>query len=300
MSSITQKTYYYTDTDIELSTKHYEMFDNLLEWRKDILLRQAEWKIYNMPHTIVKLFGGKDINEPTDEMYKYFEKYTTPQILIQNLTGSFYKLSNAKELILKQVQYRCLYDIDNITPEKCEEGLKLGSVYSLNKTTKYGNPIGYFNIPTSMDKEEYKNIFLSFILTIEKMSKIAKKNEVNQFYWIYDLSELSLLKLPCKSLTIELIKFGNDYYPDSVYKIYMLFAPRTFRIIWKVISPIVGEEQKKRMLFPSWDKSQSYETFKDNVDKHNLHKKSGGELDIDYSYKWEVEKWNENEGYVIE
>lgn len=292
------KKYYYTDSDKELSLKHLDLLKDLYVWRKQIILREASWKIYSLPHTIEKLFGKKDIEEPTNEMYKYFENYTTHIIMIQNLVGSNYTLSKAKELILKQVQFRVFYDIDNITPEKCKAGIDTKLIYSLNKTTKQGNGIGYFNIPSGITDETYRNVFLSFILTCEKLLRIGKKNNKNQCFWIYDLSALSLFRLPSRSLTIELIKFGNDYYPDSAFKIYMLFSPKSFRMIWKIISPILGEDQKTRMIFPNSEKSSSYETFKEFIHKENINKKSGGELEHEYSYDWEYEKWIENSFYL--
>ena len=292
-----EKKYYYTDTNDELSNKHLKLLSELYEWRKKILLREESWKIYDLPYTIRLLFGEKNINEPTEEMYKYFEKYTTSIILIQNLCGSNYKLSRAKELILRQVQYRVLYDIDNITPEKCKSGIDTRAIYSLNKTTKQGNGIGYFNIPSHTNDDDYRNVFLSFILTIEKLMKINKKNNKNQCFWIYDLSQLSLFRLPSKSITIELVKFGNDYYPDSAFKIYMLFSPTSFRMIWKFISPLLGEDQKNRMIFPNIEKSKSYKTFEEYINKDSISSKSGGELDLTYSYEWEHQEWINNKAY---
>lgn len=290
----------YSSTDKVLTDKHLEKYNRMVEWKKKIINREEKWDIQDLPKIFEDVLDCvNNVDDVTEEMYEYFARYVTEDVILRNLAGTGFKTTYAKLWILRQVQYRYMYNIDDITPDRVENGIKLNVMYSLNRVSKEGYPISYMLIPKEIPSNDiYKHIIAAFIWTIEKSIRIGELNNKRQGYWIYDLSNLSFFGLPDLGITKQLINISNEYYPDLAYKTYMLFAPKSFRFCWKLISGLLTEEQKSKLHFLSDSESKSYTTYKDEMFKSDVLKICGGELEAKYSYDWELEEYNKYAGYT--
>ena len=99
------------------------------------------------------------------------------------------------------------------------------------------------------------------------------------------------------SFSKQLIKFSKAFYPETTRKTFVAFAPMAFRAVWSMVSPLLSDHQKAKFEFLNKKKSGQYSTYQKYIDKDNLSKDYGGNLDIQYSYQWECEQWNETKGY---
>ena len=291
---------YYTDTTKPLSSKHLSMYNQLKTFKDDILAKKIEWKLYKFGSDITTIFGNEqntdnNITHATDKMYEYLRNYATTEILVANIIATDYNIKKAKENLLKQIQFRVTFNIDNCTPEMAKEGIQLGSIQCKNTVTKKGQPIVYFKILSRFPKEHYIPTLLSFIYTMEKTRKIAKANGCSQSLWIYDCSELSVFHMPV-SVVKTLIKL-EQFWPNQAFKTCILYAPMTFQIGWNIVSPFLSKNQKSKVDFPKKIDSKYYGYFKDTIKRENFDEKYGGLLVLKYSFEWEINEWKKHNCY---
>ena len=174
----------YIDSDKELSKEHLKILDEMKQFKDDILSKKIQWELQDIPQDLIGLFikdyntemkddnhNDKDnsVKHATEAMYEYLKQYATHNIMLRCLIGGDFKIKNAKEILLKQAQFRCIANIDNITPNICQKGLQLKVIYSLNSVSKNGNPIIYLKIPKIKPKsEDYFQIFSAFVFAAVK------------------------------------------------------------------------------------------------------------------------------------
>ena len=286
---------YYTDANVLLSEKHLGVYNQLKAFRDDVLDKKVEWKLHKFGSDIIDIFSdGKTeyshIREATDEMYEYLRKYATADILVANITATGYNIKKAKENLLKQIQFRVTFDIDNLTPEMAKEGIQLGVIQCKNTVTKKGQPIVYFKTLSRFPKKYYKPILLSYIYAMEKARKIAKANGGSQSLWIFDCSELSVFHIPM-ALAITIPKL-EQFWPNETYKAYVIHAPMTIQICWNIVSAFMNENQKNKFNFPKQIEPGYYGCFKDIIDRNQFDAEYGGLAVSNYSFKEEMDQWN--------
>ena len=117
--------------------------------------------------------------------------------------------------------------------------------------------------------------------------------------WLIDIEHL-------KYATVLRYKYERSrtyykYYPERLYRAYILFSPWVFRMVWKMVSGLLTENTKSKIIVPGWDESAKYETFEENIDKECLDERYGGDLEYSFdkfSFEWEVEQFDVENGYI--
>lgn len=126
---------------------------------------------------------------------------------------------------------------------------------------------------------------------------MANKKGVYQIMWLLDIEHLKYATVPPLQILKEIAHLLQYYYPERLYKAYILYSPWVFRMVWKMISGLLTENTKGKIVVPGWYESAKYETFQDTIDKSSLDKRFGGDLDSKYSYQWEIQQYNSQNGY---
>eukprot|EP01084_Bolivina_argentea_P030254 56090_1 len=303
----------YVDKSVPLISEHIKMYNDLRQFIDDILQKKISWKLTVLSPKMLgitnenidlnvdekeeeKQNDSKHDKYATDEMYEYLQQYATENTLIRYITGSDYKLEVAKEALLEAIQWRVICDIDNITPGMFENSLQQKAIYSLNHIDKKGHGVCYFKILQNPADDPWI-YFRAAVWSIEKCVKLASKNGVNQIILLIDIEHLQYSTLPPIAILKQIAYLCQHYYPERLYRAYVLFSPWIFRMVWKMVSGLLTENTKGKIIVPGWVESGKYESFEKDIDKTQLLEKYGGLNDNKYSYEWEVEQYDKSNQY---
>merc|ERR1712083_1147259 len=162
-----------------------------------------------------------------------------------------------------------------------------------NQRDKKGHLICIFKVKEEPPEDPWTLVRAS-IYFLEKGVRMAEEQGVYQIMWLLDIEHLKYATVPPMAILKEIARVLQHFYPERLYKAYILFAPWVFRVVWKMISGLLTENTKGKIVVPGWYESEDYQTFKDEVDKENLPKRFGGDGDLEYSYEYEEKHWNES------
>ena len=126
---------------------------------------------------------------------------------------------------------------------------------------------------------------------------MAEEKGVQQIMWLTDIENLKWATVPPMEILKKIAHLLQYYYPERLYRAYILYSPWVFRAVWKLVSGLLTENTKGKIIVPGWNESSRYETFEENIDKSCLLKRFGGDVEMKYSYEWECEQFEKNNGY---
>ena len=99
--------------------------------------------------------------------------------------------------------------------------------------------------------------------------------------YIIDLSQLSLSSLMARSavrtMTTEIIKGANAYYPETLWKLFIVNAPFIFRSVYSIISPFIHPVTKEKIKILGGPSKYLPELLKEGVPKSAVPKFLGGD-----------------------
>lgn len=115
--------------------------------------------------------------------------------------------------------------------------------------------------------------------------------------WLFDIANLKYSTIPPLVIIKEISHILQYYYPERLYRVFVLFSPWIFRMVWKMVQSLITENTKGKIIFPGWYESEQYSTFSNYIEKDKLLMRFGGTLDMEYSYEWELQTSLENNHY---
>eukprot|EP00484_Ammonia_sp_Unknown_P001901 CAMPEP_0197023210 /NCGR_PEP_ID=MMETSP1384-20130603/3984_1 /TAXON_ID=29189 /ORGANISM="Ammonia sp." /LENGTH=339 /DNA_ID=CAMNT_0042451401 /DNA_START=64 /DNA_END=1083 /DNA_ORIENTATION=- len=306
-----KKKLYYCEKDITLTAEHMKMYNELRQFVDDVLARKIPWELSvldpkivalvdkdpsSIQHTEQKQTDANQKEYATEAMYQYLVSWATEITLIRAITGSDYRLEISKIALLETVQWRVNSKVDEITPDMFEAAIKTKVVYSTNQRDKKGHIICYFKILETPPEDPWV-IVRAAIWTIEKGVRMADQKGVHQIMWLADIEHLKYATVPPLQILKQIARILQYYYPERLYRAFVLYSPWVFRMVWKMISGLLTENTKGKIIVPGWYESAEYDTFKEHVEKDQLYKRFGGTLEMQYSYEWEVQQFQQTNGY---
>eukprot|EP01084_Bolivina_argentea_P131874 232713_1 len=285
----------YIEQNKPLSKEHITLFNELRSFVDAVLSKKVIWKLSKISPKLLQIVDNNykhhDEIYATNDMYSYLQKYATIQTLIACCIGSNYNIYIAKQCILDIVQWRTCSKIDNINPILFKNSLETKTVYNTHQFDKLGHPICHFKVLETPPDDPWM-IVRAAVYTIEKCIKLAEKNNLYQILWFVDLEYLAYSTTPPMEILKEVANLMTYYYPERLYKSYMLFTPWVFSAVFTMIGPILPEKTQNKIINPGWYASESYNTFKNDIDKNQLIKRCGGNNIIKYNYEWELQQFN--------
>ena len=127
---------------------------------------------------------------------------------------------------------------------------------------------------------------------------MAEQRGVYQIMWLCDIECLKYATVPPMAVIKQIAHLLQYYYPERLYRAYILFSPWVFRMVWKMVQGLLTENTKGKIVVPGWDESAKYDTFAELVDKASLGQKFGGSDKLNYSYEWEIEQYQKTNKYT--
>ncbi|OAE20246.1 hypothetical protein AXG93_3960s1370 [Marchantia polymorpha subsp. ruderalis] len=142
---------------------------------------------------------------------------------------------------------------------------------------KKGRPVlltlGRNHVYNKQDPGEFTRFL---VYALDKAIAGAPPNTHN-FLTVVDLKGIGVKNLDSKSLLVAFEVLQN-HYPDRIDKIFMVNAPLIFNGLWKVVSKLIDEGTKKKIIF--LNNKNLTETLLKEIDAEFLPKDYGGNADL--------------------
>lgn len=201
-----------------------------------------------------------------NRIFKYYKIEEIDSILLSNdnlsrfLIARNLNIDTALIMFIDVNTWRKNLSINHINISEIKIIKKLFPSYWLT-LDKYGHPV-YIECPGIVNMKN-----LMKITTIESMTNIYIQNSEYMFTHLYkSLSEqnnlnitqtLSIIDLKgCsfQSLTQEvyvyiknIINIGNTYYPETIYKMFIINTPFVFNTVWSLIKPLIPKRTREKI-----------------------------------------------------
>ena len=103
--------------------------------------------------------------------------------------------------------------------------------------------------------------------------------------------------MPPIAVMREIAHVLHYYYPERLHCAYIVHAALVFRMVWGLVSSLLTENTKSKIKFISWDDTEKYETYSQQMEKESLEAAYGGDDKTEYSYEWELSVAKKNYYY---
>eukprot|EP00485_Elphidium_margaritaceum_P022513 CAMPEP_0202711158 /NCGR_PEP_ID=MMETSP1385-20130828/23018_1 /ASSEMBLY_ACC=CAM_ASM_000861 /TAXON_ID=933848 /ORGANISM="Elphidium margaritaceum" /LENGTH=446 /DNA_ID=CAMNT_0049370833 /DNA_START=7 /DNA_END=1344 /DNA_ORIENTATION=- len=293
----------YIEQEKPLSDEHCVIYHRVRVYVDDILARKKLWKLTKFePHLLSIVdhnFKHNNKIYATEDMYEYLQQYATTSTLVACCIGSDFEWNAALQCVLDTVQWRVCSKIDDIQPVQFKNALQTNTVYNIGEYDKMGHPICHFRILSTLPDDPWM-IVRAAVFSIEKCVRMMAKHRNNhnnehhavyQLLWLLDLEHLSYTTMPPLQVIQQVNTLMTQFYPERLYKAYLLFTPWIFSTLFAVVSPVLPIKTQQKLVNVGFAASSAYDTFKHEIDARRLLKKYGGQHDRIYDYQWECEQF---------
>jgi hypothetical protein len=180
------------------------------------------------------------------------------------------------DMISQTLNWRKEFKPDCITAEDVKENIDAGQIY-LNGKDKKGNPIVVVKLnATPIDYDKYTR----FVVYIMESALRSMDGDADQWVWIVDLKSYTRKNSPSRAVVKEALGIFYTHYPERLYKLFIVDAPRVFSIFWTMVSAFLEPETKQKIVFlqgNSGEGTKKTDTFLEFIDKSVLETDYGGD-----------------------
>ncbi|XP_071506050.1 SEC14-like protein 2 [Diadema antillarum] len=179
------------------------------------------------------------------------------------LRAKRFDIKKAEGLFRKDVIWRAENKVDQImsdfkTPEVLEK-YRIGGTIGFGKDGRpiFLDPFGLIDFKgllhsvtnTDMMKFYIKRFGGLYQLMLDQSEKLDRK--VEGIHFIMDFEHLGRqhLSKPATQLQISIVNMCEHHFPELLYRIYIVRAPRLFPLLYSLIKPFLGEHTKNRTVF---------------------------------------------------
>uniref|UniRef100_A0A6V3MP07 CRAL-TRIO domain-containing protein n=2 Tax=Lotharella globosa TaxID=91324 RepID=A0A6V3MP07_9EUKA len=231
------------------------------------------------PEEAIKKFKGMLTEEDKDP-------WGTDSTLLRFLRAREYDLDASYKMYTRCLQWRRANKIDQILdnpPKKLEYYKKLVSS-KIHGFCKEGRPVyvervGKIHYPTVLEYLTVDDLIEIHIYHMESLAKLARESseklgkDVCQSVQIVDLQGLSMSHRHGLAFIQRCAKVDEQYYPETMGKLFILNAPRLFPFFWGICKAWVHENTQKKIQVVS---SNHEEVLREAIPAHFLPCELGG------------------------
>ena len=202
-----------------------------------------------------------ELKQRDESLNKYF---LDDKNIYRCIKAKHENIEKAIKMIIETNQWRNKYDINNFGTVNIYEKIKIAKKYFNFFWLGYDN-VGHPIYVECQGTINFKNLFEE--LTIDDLVDIyishqefALKNiytpspnkcdsVITKMFAIIDMKGVGLTTFGKKmySYIKRIIQIGNDHYPETSYKIYLINTPLLFSFIWKIIKVWLEEDTKQKI-----------------------------------------------------
>jgi len=194
---------------------------------------------------------------------KFVEERMNDPTLLRFLRARKFDLAKAKEMLLNAEQWRIDFKVDDIVSnfefnEKAEVDKYYPQFY--HKTDREGRPIyieqlGKLDIKAlyscTTQERQLQRLVLEYERSLHSRLPACSKasgHPVETYCTILDLGGVSLSNFyRVKDYVMQAASIGQDRYPETMGKFYIINAPWAFSAVWAIIKPWLDEVTVKKI-----------------------------------------------------
>lgn len=222
------------------------------------------------------------MNEEQKKIFQQFkarvEKYNLDDATyLRFLQARKFKIKPAKKMIKNWIAWRKKMRLDECTIEDFQYFTNLNIYHYLCKD-KWGRPVGIGfakNLVLSKIKnnvDEYLRFFSKFL---ENMS-LKGKGKCDTFSFIFDTGDVSW-KNTDLSITKNQMLINLDYFPEKIYRLYIVNTGFFQRTIWTILTPILEQKTIDKFRLAGTDKTDIYRVLNQEIDHKYIPSIYGGD-----------------------
>ncbi|KAF8897120.1 CRAL-TRIO domain-containing protein [Infundibulicybe gibba] len=239
--------------------------------------------------TIPQQHSLEKLKKELIEEGKFVEERMDDATLLRFLRARKFDVAKAKEMLLAAEQWRKDFEVDEIVKSfNFEEKVEVDKYYPqyYHKTDKDGRPVyieqlGKLDIKALYATTTQKRLLQRLVLEYEKSvtqrlpaCSAASGHPVETSCTILDLNNVSLSNFyRVKDYVMQAASIGQDRYPESMGKFYIINAPWAFSAVWSIIKPWLDEVTVAKIAILG---SGYKETLLAQIPAENLPKEFGG------------------------
>jgi len=223
---------------------------------------------------------------------KWEEKWLTDMCLCRYLRARNWDIKKSTEMIKNSLEWRRSYQPHLITAEDVKIELNnTGKMYR-NGFDKHGRPIIYMKPGkdnTGVPEKEVKVKYLVYLM--EKASRAADESKgIDKFVWLVDYKDFNQLTgIVLTKVAKEILDILQDHYPERLGLAFIINAPWTFHLMWKMLQPFLTDSTKSKVRMISGHK---FEEIQEAVDLDQLETAYGGNNTFTYDFD---KYWNKED-----
>jgi len=199
----------------------------------------------------------------------------------------------AEKMLRKSLEWRKINRIDTILEEwEIPEVLEKYNSMGVCGNDKFGCPVwicAYGNtdmkgIMMSVTKKTYLQYFAynseKSIKEMHRLSKLTGKSVSTQTI-IIDMENLSSRQMgykPVREVGIEMAKLAEANYPESLRRIFIINAPRTFTVVFAMIRPLLTQVTLNKLKVLGCDRDEWTAALLEDIDADQLPVHYGGTM----------------------
>jgi len=151
-------------------------------------------------------------------------------------------------MIQDSLKWRREFKPDSTKEEDLKELVEAGVLYG-NGKDKSGRPI--IIVKMSAPVTDYVMYTRYVVHVMEKAILSMNPQETEEMMWILDLKGANRKCFPPKAVCKEALNIFYTHYPERLYKLFIIDAPKVFSVFWSMLSTFLEAETRAKINFLS-------------------------------------------------
>ena len=176
------------------------------------------------------------IKEFRDAFYKVTQLEHPDEYLMRFIRARKYHLKKAFDMLIRAIKFQIIFQVEKIRmlgDTRLKESELTGKTFVYN-TDEGGRPVVYINTSlhdrNAATNSEFEEISIYVIETL----RCFVRHPISNIVLVFNLTGFGVQNID-NTLTKFITACTQDYYPESLYKCYVVNAPWVFNSFWKII-----------------------------------------------------------------
>ncbi|ORC92106.1 uncharacterized protein TM35_000043200 [Trypanosoma theileri] len=174
----------------------------------------------------------------------YSEKEHDDWMLIRYLFARNFDMKKSLHMLERTVQWREKNAVDKWVCERCLKDPNHHMMQFVGWDLLH-RPVCFMAMRWGPDRKEPMRHCVSTFTHLEKLMP----GGVEQWVCVTDFETFSYLRDSSPSIAHAVVKTIQDHFPERLGLMILVNPPTTFGLLWKMLSPVMDEKTKKKVLF---------------------------------------------------
>ena len=215
--------------------------------------------------------------------------FCSESCLVRYLRARNFNAKKAARMLCDTLKWRRKEKPWSLTVEDVMDAARTGKLYA-NGQDRAGRPVFYMRTGIDVDTE-WRVKLNHIVYTLECMSFTLQedmRDTPDNWIFLVDFKKQAKKKRfrwGDMRVAYNVVNILSNHFPDRVKNVVFFHASGGFRFLWKMISPFLSSETKKKFLFVRGEQEVQHALLSRLIDDEHLEEEYGGRLP--YGFKFE-------------